>query len=400
MRIGIVALDSRLGVSGGLDIYVRGLVEALAANGNGHAYTIFTYADKSEHWKFRDWPEHIRFAAIEPLHAPQSLITRGWRRLQRSLDIAASKESGDDYLSKQIDALGLDLLHYPRTILYPSAVRTPCVLSFFDMQHEYYPEFFTDEQIQHRNALFRPSVNRAVHIAAPSAYTKATLMEKYGVDSGKVTVIPVGLSEDFVRADHDAVDEIRNRYNLPQTYVFYPANPWPHKNHARLMAALRILRERYGQKPALILSGRLEQAPINLRWLAIAADIVDQVIDLGFVAYADLPALYSGAVCMVFPSLFEGFGIPLVEAMACGCPIVAAKSSSIPECVQDAALLFDPLDPSALADGLYRLLHDDDLRTQLIKRGYRRSLNYGWQNIVPKLVEIYEHAIPCPPGEL
>ena len=129
------------------------------------------------------------------------------------------------------------------------------------------------------------------------------------------------------------------------------------------MAALRIYRERYGECPWLVLTGRLRGERREAMSLAIAAGVEDRVMDLAFVEPADLPALYSAAELMVFPSLFEGFGIPLVEAMACGCPIAAADATTIPEITNGAALLFDPLDSDQMAEAIHRALNDADLET-------------------------------------
>jgi glycosyltransferase involved in cell wall biosynthesis len=126
--------------------------------------------------------------------------------------------------------------------------------------------------------------------------------------------------------------------------------------------------------------------------LAMAAGVDDRVCDLGYVPPQDLPALYSGAAILVFPSLFEGFGIPLLEAMACGCPIAAADATAIPECVGPAAVLFDPLDPSAIAEAIHRLRSDADLRSALSASGLERARQYAWRDLVPRLVDVYRQA--------
>lgn len=182
-----------------------------------------------------------------------------------------------------------------------------------------------------------------MHVIAPSEFTRQSLVEKYDVPADKISLLPVGLSDRFRRAQAGETDSMRLRYDLPDDFIFYPANPWQHKNHARLMAALRIYQDRYNEAPYLVLSGRLPNERRDFISLAIASGIEDRVTDLGFVSSEDIRALYSAATMMVFPSLFEGFGIPLIEAMASGCPIAGANATTVPEITNGAALLFDPL---------------------------------------------------------
>ncbi len=391
-RFGIAAMGSRLGQSGGVDIYTAELVEALATHKTGHDFVVLVYADRLNEWQFRSWPNSLSFVSLTAV-AGHSLLAKQVLRLRRWLGCSIPPQQGPDYLAHQIDALQLDFVHFPRTLIYPLSLRTPCILTFFDMQHEYYPEFFTPSEIAERTRTYPASVDKARHIIAPSTYTRQTLHEKYGTSISKISVLPVGIPDNLGRVSADEVARVRARYVLPEHFVFYPANPWPHKNHAHLMAALRIYRDRYGSPPHLVLSGRLPEEPRAAEPLAIAAGIKDYVHDLGFVPTADMPALYTAADALVFPSLFEGFGIPVLEAFACGCPVAAANTTAIPECAQEAALLFDPLDPSAIAASLHQLLTEPELIADLTAKGYARSRQYTWSNLVPQLIQIYENTL-------
>jgi glycosyltransferase involved in cell wall biosynthesis len=351
--------------------------------------------DKS--WTYRHWPTHIQFASLNSVEPKQSVQVRVERMVRKLLGLSVPPHYGGAYIASQIDALGLDLLHYPRTTIWPLSINTPCVLTFFDMQHEFYPQFFTQKELDRRGESYRSSVEKAEHLIVPSQYTQQTLIEKYDVPVTKMTLVPVGLPRSFHRVELSEVERIRNKYNLPERFVYYPANPWLHKNHARLMSALRIYGERYGEVPWLVLSGRLHNERRDAGSLAIAAGVSERVIDLEFVAQEDLPGLYSAASLMVFPSLFEGFGIPLVEAMGCGCPIAAADATAIPECVGKAALLFDPWDPADIADKIYHLLVDEKLRQLLVKRGYERAQQFDWRSITEQLAKVYAHALQMLP---
>ncbi|PKQ27572.1 MAG: hypothetical protein CVT63_07305 [Candidatus Anoxymicrobium japonicum] len=394
MRIGIAAMGSVLGNGGGLDIYTRYLVEALADNDSDSSYVILVSQGSQKTWSYRSWPSNVRFVPLYDIEPRRSALVRAAQRLLwRTLALLVPAHHGDPYLARQIDSLGLDLIHYPHTVVHPLSIRTPCVLSFWDMQQEYYPQFFTDAELAARANTYMPSVEKAWHVIAPSAYTQHTLIERYGTPASKITVIPHGIPKTLQRTGADEMSRVRTKYNLPDEYVYYPANPWPHKNHARLMAALRVYQDRYGPPPKLILSGRLRHERWDAKILAVAAGMEDHVIDLGFVPLEDLPALYSAATLMVFPSLFEGFGIPLVEAMACGCPIAAADATTIPEITNGAAFLFDPFSPENIAEAIRLVLHDQELRNTLIERGYQQLKRFDWEAIIPQLVGIYERVV-------
>lgn len=392
-RIGIVTLGSAPGGGGGLDIYTRGLVEALSDHTSGqNTYVIITTEGAAASWASRVWPAHIHFANVL-LQAPARTRTELLRdAMRRGVGLPSLPRHGEEYTAQQIDGLNLNLLHYPSTVIFPFPVRTRCVLTFFDMQHEYYPQFFIEDEHAARARAFRPSVDKAAHLVVPSDYTGRTLRDKYAVPPEKMSLIPVGISDDFRRREAVEVERVRAKYRLPDEFIFYPANPWQHKNHARLMAALRIYWERHGDCPWLVLTGRLRGERREAMSPAIAAGVEDRVIDLAFVEPSDLPTLYSAAALMVFPSLFEGFGIPLVEAMACGCPIAAADATSIPEVTNGAALLFDPLDPQAIADRLHELLHNQEMRAALTTRGLQQIERFDWRKAVVALEAVYAQA--------
>ncbi len=388
-RIGIAAIGSELGTSGGVDVYTRSLVEALANYGTAQEYFVLVNQTALRHWQYRSWPPHVRFIGLHDMALREPLHLRALRRVRRLLGKPLPQQYEERYLAHCIDVLGLDLIHFPRTLIHPLSLHTPCVLTFFDMQHEYYPQFFTEDELIFRAKTYRPSVDKASHLIVPSEYTRCTLLEKYQVPSDKISSIPVGISGDFRRSDESDIRRVRAKYRLPSEFIFYPANPWQHKNHARLMAALHIYSDRHGECPWLVLTGRLQGERREASSLAVAAGVEDRVIDLAFVEPADLPALYSAATLMAFPSLFEGFGIPLVEAMACGCPIIAANATAIPEITNGAALLFDPCDAGMIAESIHRVLVDAELKQRLIAQGYAQSSRFAWDKLAAQLEGTY-----------
>jgi len=382
-------MGSRLGSGGGISVYTLRLVEALADHGVGCDCVVLVSEDALPSWAHRQWPAHVKFVAIRQAETRQPFPARAYRRVRRLLGLVVPQSYGDAYVARQIDGLDLDLIHYPRTVVHPLSILTPCVLTFFDIQHEYYPQFFTESELEWRAQTYRASVEKAQHLIVPSRFTQRTLSEKFNVPECKMSYVPVGLPDSFRRTASEQTEQIRIKYRLPHHFIFYPANPWQHKNHARLMAALRILQDKYGDAPYLVLSGRLPHERRDALSMAIAAGVEHLVIDLEFVPVEDLPALYSAADLLVFPSLFEGFGIPLVEAMACGCPIAVSNATCIPECANGSAFLFDPMDPTDMAAAIYTMLTDQALRERLVSQGYEQLPRFDWRNILPKLLQVY-----------
>lgn len=389
MHIGIVVFGSELGKWGGVSVYTCRLIRAIATHSKKHHYSVLIRLSELEHWDDRKWPENMRLVVLQPKHLGNRVIRYVKQLIQKCIPSYRSKS----YLAHQIDALKLDLLHYPRTTIWPLDIDTPCVLTFFDLQHKYYPQFFTEMKLQRRGETYPVSVKKAEKVIIPSKFTGATLAENYKVVSEKMVHVPVGISEEFYPRDADEVRNVKSKYSLPDKFLFYPANPWPHKNHARLMAALRIYENVYDCRLKLVVSGKLRHENRRAEEFAIAAGVADQLIDLGFIPISDLPGLYGAATALVFPSLFEGFGIPLLEAMACGCPVVAANATSVPEVVGDAAVLFDPFDPGDIAEKIYQVVSDKLLRKDLAARGKVRAQQFSWAQVIENLENVYQRVV-------
>lgn len=399
MSVGIAAFGARLGLSGGINVYTQDLVQALADHARRYEYVVLV-SGSMDAWQFRAWPSHIRFVNLDHPHPWLDHMRHAhWliRRILGRNTIDLSSYLDIESLNSLLHCQGIQVLHYPKTAIPPRyrLLQVPMVLTFFDMQHEYLPELFTEDELTERKKIFRPSAERADYIIAPSAFTARSLSEKFMIPDEKITSIPVGIPNNCRRVSQGALTSIRGKYRLPDHYILYPANPWLHKNHARLMAALRILKDRRSLKVHLVLTGKLQNTAWSAMPLALAAGIEDQVHDLGFVPSEDMSALYSGADMLIFPSLFEGFGIPLLEAMACGVTVAAARSTSIPDVTGDAALLFDPMRTDDIAEAIYRILTDSVLASDLAQRGLERARRFAWPALVEALEDLYTKANRC-----
>ena len=191
-------------------------------------------------------------------------------------------------------------------------------------------------------------------------------------------------------ADPQADRERLRKYRLePGTYLYFPAHTWHHKNHRAAIEALRILRDKHGRTPSLVCSGGAREAQPAIEEQLNTYGLQNQVRFLGYCPHDDVPALYRGAACLLFPSLFEGFGMPVLEAMASGCPVVCSNTTSLPEIAADAALLADPADAEAFADALARVLGDAGLRAELCMRGLRQATRFSWQRHTIETIAVF-----------
>jgi glycosyltransferase involved in cell wall biosynthesis len=175
--------------------------------------------------------------------------------------------------------------------------------------------------------------------------------------------------------------------------MYYPAATWPHKNHKRLLAAVRIMKDRFGFDGQLVLSGITMQANDKVLEEIGRLGLRNDIAVLGYLPYDDLPCLYNLARVMVFPSLFEGFGIPLVEAMACGCPVACSNVTSIPEVAGDSAVMFDPCSVEDMAYKIWSLWSDDAMRQKSTAKGLERVKLFSWERMARQTLTVYENVI-------
>jgi glycosyltransferase involved in cell wall biosynthesis len=383
LRIGLIGFGAP-GATGGVQVYARELARALASHDrSGNRYVLLVTGPD----------DGIGFEGLELVRLEPGEAARGrWRRRAAKLARLAGWNVGwGDVVSRQVDRLGLDLVHHTATRVAEFSLATPLALTFFDMQEEFLPASFSWRERMGRKADHRAGVRKAALVIVPSRFTARAVEEVYGADPGKIRVIPVGVGDRFdPRPAPDERERLQARYGLgAEPFLFYPANPWPHKNHAVLLRALATV----GSRPLLVCAGRLRDERRTVAALAAQAGIPpSQVRDLGFVPEEDMPALYRAARLLVFPSLFEGFGMPVLEAMACGCPVACSNAASLPEVAGDAAHLFDPRDEGAVARAIGEVWADDALRARLVERGRARAAAHRWPRLVPLLIEAYERA--------
>ena len=299
-------------------------------------------------------------------------------------------------------ALSWELLSSPPDLLFvPSHVlpliHPRCsVATVHDLGFHYYPEAHTLFQNVYLRWSTRHNARASVLVLADSLATQQDLIHYYGLDPGKISVVYPGRDETLAPVtDPTLLAAMRHRYDLQQPYLLYVGTLHPRKNLVRLVQAYaRSLAQPAGRAtaPLLALAGQKGWLYHEINDEVRRLGLGEQVRFTGFVPEEDLAALLSGALAFVFPSLYEGFGLPVVEAMACGTPVVCSQSSSLPEVAGDAALLVDPLDPDSLAEALVRVVEEEGLRRELAERGFEQAQRFSWQRCARETRDALEEA--------
>jgi alpha-1,3-rhamnosyl/mannosyltransferase len=248
--------------------------------------------------------------------------------------------------------------------------------------------------------VFRPAtclaVRAASHIITISEATRQQLLERFPVKPGNVTAIPLAADPIFRPQEGEAISRIRHQYGLPETYGLYLGTNRPHKNLVRLVEAWSIVvREwtRTSQKPMLVIAGPWEDRYDAPTRRAAQLSMEEDVRFLGPIPEPELPGLLAGAEAFVFPSLVEGFGLPVLEAMACGTPVACAKTSSLPEVASEAAVYFDPENIEDMAAKMLQILTNPELRDDLSQRGMSRAAKFSWRSTAEETVRIYRSLV-------
>jgi glycosyltransferase involved in cell wall biosynthesis len=265
------------------------------------------------------------------------------------------------------DALACDVLHFPHQGF--ATTRAPILFNPHDLQHRHLPAFFTPAEIERRERLYRAACAHATAVAVSSAWVRADVVAQYGIKPENIQVIPWGIdAADWPAPDSTTMQVLKARHALPDRFCLYPAVTWPHKNHLRLVEALAL-----GRAPTtLVCTGNRTDHWSAVEQRIAALGLADRVISLGPVSRTELRALYELAGFVVVPTLFEASSALLREAWLSDRPVACSRVTSLPDQAGDAALLFDPMDPSAIAAAIDRLESDEGLRRSLAARGRAR----------------------------
>jgi glycosyltransferase involved in cell wall biosynthesis len=263
------------------------------------------------------------------------------------------------------------------------------VVTIHDLGYLYFPEAHPDRERRYLDWSTRYSAHRATKVMADSSATQRDLVEHYGIAPNKIEVVYPGVDENLhpIR-DAEALASLRAKYGLPEGYLFFLGTLQPRKNIARLVQAFQRWQLDSGNHEIVLALGGKAGWLYDPAW----TEGVDNVRLLGYVADEDIPALYSGAIGFIFPSLYEGFGFPILEAMRCETPVICSNISSLPELAGEAAILVDPLDVHDIAQGIRHLIENEELRRTLVEQGIVQAQKFTWKQAAQDALRVLEAA--------
>lgn len=270
----------------------------------------------------------------------------------------------------------------------------PLVAIAYDLQHLDLPFFFSDVERSHRSQFLANLLQKASFVICISEFTRQSFITHLKADAEQLISAPICIHERLIKPSSDFVSDTLNRLGLKDNqYLFFPANFWPHKNHRMLLAAYSIFRKKFPHLPLdLVFTGALEEPQKELRELVFNLGYRDNIHFLGFLSQEELTAIWQGSKGLIFPSLYEGFGIPLLEAMWFDKPIACSNIGSLPEVGGDAVIYFDPRKPESIADAIAALAQDDALTTQLRARAQRRLQGFSQRSMTEQYLEVFRTA--------
>ena len=285
----------------------------------------------------------------------------------------------------------VDLIHAP-AYTAPFWAGAPVVLTIHDVSYEVHPEWYPYRRDWLRRYFYRRSAASAARIVTVSAFSASEIAAAYGIDRSRIAVAHLGVHAMFAAGDDNAPLDLP--VGVTQPYVLHVGDIHERRNLPMLLDALLDARRHFGAASALslVLAGVDRGVTAGLRAMAAEADMPDAIVGLGAVSELRIRSLYRGAVALVYPSLYEGFGLPLIEAMASGTPVVASQAASIPEVLGGAGHLLDPRDTAAWRDALVRIVNDEALRDDLRARGLARAATFTWERTARLTLDVYREA--------
>jgi glycosyltransferase involved in cell wall biosynthesis len=387
-----VCLDARLvsGEWGGVEQVVIGLADGLSRLDDGDEQYLFLVNEGHTAWlePYISGPSSLLMAmppAVAPVRRSGSrsaVLRMASAAIPAQLRAAVRRRRPRPYSLPEsdgsIERAAVDVMHFPMQLGFLTEV--PTIYTPHDLQHLHLPQFFSRADIARREKQYRALCAQASIVVVMSTWAKDDFVAQYGLPREKVRVVPGAATTAVYEQPTEAeMAAVRERLRLPKQFAIYPAKAWPHKNHLRLVAALRLLRDR-GVEVPVVMTGNQGGSDIPVLAKARALGVADLLHFVGFVTPRDLVALYRIARMMVFPSLFEGWGLPVVEALAAGLPVACSNATCLPAVTAGAAELFDPTDSAAMADAIGRVWSDEGLRDRLIAAGPARAACFSWDH--------------------
>lgn len=373
MRIGIDARFFGGEQSKGLGRYTQKLIEHLAKTDTKNEYVIFLQPESIPKWNINNQHFHIVPA---PYH---------WYSFSEQLG-----------MPWKIWRAKVDVMHFPHFNV-PLFYRKPFVVTIHDLIINHFPTerattlgplLYTFKHMAGQLVMHH-AVKFSQRIITVSEFSKNDIVNYYHINPEKV-VVTYEASEPAQEDDHRSQETVLQKYHIHKPYILYIGNAYPHKNLEIMIDVMKQYKQTHKELPwQMVFVGKEDYFYARLKQLAWSKNVDDHTIFTGFVPDNDLPYLYRGALAYIFPSLYEGFGLPPLEAMTYGTPVLAANASCLPEILGDAALYFDSADVSAIIGAIHRVIEDAELRQALAERGFAQVQRYSWHRMMEQTLNVY-----------
>lgn len=355
----------------GCETYITNLLEGLATADSPYEFVpFFTHAEEAASWRQKHENLHVVL-----LRMSQPLI-----RTYISIPWSARR-------------LGIDILH--TQFVGPLALSSKMVVTVHDIAYEHYPEFFTKRQVLQFKSTIPQTIRRAKKVLTISEYSKRDIIETYGIPEEKVVVTYDGVSEEFKPLNNvGKKNKTTQKYGLDVPYFLAVGELQPRKNLNRLVMAYERLRNARPEiKHKLVIAGKKAWKSDPVMDLVARSRWLEDIIFTGYVPADDLPALYASATAFVYPSIFEGFGLPPLEAMACGTPVITSNRTALPEVVGEAGIMVEPLNVDEIAAAMASLALEPGMAKQLGIAGIKRASRFRWTDCVAKTLNVYDEVL-------
>jgi alpha-1,3-rhamnosyl/mannosyltransferase len=368
-----VGIDARKLTDYGIGAYVRNLLDAIARNPQSERYRFRVYVRPADRPSVPPLPERFELVEEESPGYSISELTRFAWRLWRDR---------------------LDLFHATHYVIPPLA-RSRAVVTIHDIIHVLYPQFLPHRAaLVYARVMIRRALRRADRIITVSNNSKRDLVDYFGISPARIDVIYNGVAGRF-RADlpPEESERVAAKYGLPRPYLLFLGGEKPHKNVRNVLRAFAEARRDRALPHALVLAGPMPPNRSRVEALIAALDLEGQVLRPGVVPEEDLPGLFAGADAFLYPTLYEGFGLPVAEAMACGVPVLTSSTSALQEIAGGYAYLVDPMDVDAIARGIVDLATDPRRRQEYSELGRRRAADFSWERAAAQTLRVYAEAL-------
>lgn len=287
-----------------------------------------------------------------------------------------------------LESLSVDEIFFP---FQGGFIRSalPSIYSPYDLQHLHHPDFFSRRAFSRRELTYRAGCNEASIVTSPSEYVASDIKHRYGISAHKIRVVLLAAPNEFYPAvDPSDIAKLERKYDLPGAFALYPAQTWPHKNHLALLEAIQVLKSK-NVRVNVVCTGLLNEHFSKIRRRARSLDVEHQITFLGFVTEKELATLYERCSFLIFPSLFEGAGMPILEAFRARRAVACSKVASLPEYGGEAAVYFDPCSTGEIADAIEQLWSDESIRDSYARHGHEWGNSFSWHRTFRNLEEIF-----------